>query len=110
MNEIYGKSKIVLIPSLVDETFCMVGLEAMINSIPCIYSTRGNLPYLFSHGGGVGVSDKDIESWITETIKLSTDDEYYNDISSKANNASLLYDPDEQCEKFLSMVFETVNA
>jgi glycosyltransferase involved in cell wall biosynthesis len=46
IKEIYAKSRIILIPSIVDETFCRVGYEAMMNGIPTLATNSGNLRYL----------------------------------------------------------------
>ena len=46
IKKIYGNTKIILIPSLCDETFCRIGYEAMNNNIPIISSKSGNLKYL----------------------------------------------------------------
>jgi hypothetical protein len=46
IKNIYKYSRIILIPSLCDETFCRIGYEAMNNKIPIISTTNGNLKYL----------------------------------------------------------------
>ena len=46
IKKVYGNTKIILIPSLCDETFCRIGYEAMNNNIPIISSKSGNLKYL----------------------------------------------------------------
>ena len=46
IKNIYKYSRIILIPSLCDETFCRVGYEAMNNKIPIISTMNGNLKYL----------------------------------------------------------------
>jgi glycosyltransferase involved in cell wall biosynthesis len=49
IKKIYQMSKIILIPSLCDETFCRIGYEAMMNGIPIISTTSGNLKYLLDN-------------------------------------------------------------
>ena len=46
IKKIYSNTRIILIPSLCDETFCRIGYEAMNNNIPIISSKSGNLKYL----------------------------------------------------------------
>jgi hypothetical protein len=46
IKNIYKYSRIILIPSLCDETFCRIGYEAMKNKIPIISTMNGNLKYL----------------------------------------------------------------
>lgn len=43
MNEIYGISDVVVIPSKCEEAFCMVGLEAMAMGLPIIATNSGGL-------------------------------------------------------------------
>ena len=43
---IYKKTKIMLTPSLCDETFCRVAYESKMNNIPIISTKSGNLKYL----------------------------------------------------------------
>lgn len=46
VNEIYDKTKILLCPTQLDETFCRVVYEAFKNRIPVIFSNCGNLSYI----------------------------------------------------------------
>ena len=43
---IYKKTKILLVPSICEETFCRVAYEGMINKIPILSTLNGNLKYL----------------------------------------------------------------
>lgn len=47
MKMVYRETKIVLCPSIVDETFGRVAMEAVANKIPLLVSETGNLKYLF---------------------------------------------------------------
>lgn len=46
VKEIYKVSEIVIVPSLVDETYCRVAYESMMNNIKTISYNNGNLKYL----------------------------------------------------------------
>lgn len=46
VNEIYDKTKILLCPTQLDETYCRVVYEAFKNRIPVIFSNCGNLSYI----------------------------------------------------------------
>ena len=50
-REIYALSRVVLVPSVFNETFGRVAAEAMINGIPPIASDRGALPETVADGG-----------------------------------------------------------
>lgn len=83
---IYNKTRIMIIPSLCDETFCRVGYEAMINKIPTISSNNGNLKYLLKDYAIF--IDKDPYKWTCEIEKLYFNDNLINEFKSK--NISIL--------------------
>uniref|UniRef100_A0A6C0BPY8 Glycosyl transferase family 1 domain-containing protein n=1 Tax=viral metagenome TaxID=1070528 RepID=A0A6C0BPY8_9ZZZZ len=51
IREVHCRTRVMLIPSLVDETFCRVALEAMINGIPIVTTGAGNIKYLVGDAG-----------------------------------------------------------
>lgn len=103
MSEIYGDTKILLVPSLVDETFSMVALEGMMNGIPVIASTAGNLPYLVK-GGGFVLNPTDIDIWEGTIRSLLSDDDFYKEVSSSAIIDSQEYSPEKCFEKLLNIL------
>jgi glycosyltransferase involved in cell wall biosynthesis len=74
--EIYKKTKILLAPSLCDETFCRTVNEAMMNGIPVITTGQGNIKYLVGERGLVYQKDN-IDGWVDEIKKLYYDNNYY---------------------------------
>lgn len=100
--DIYEKTKIMLVPSIVDETFSMVALESMWNEIPTIVAPNGNLPYLVESGGFV--LDLDVEIWKETISQLLNDKEYYNIMAEAAKTRSRDFSPDKELDKFLKMV------
>jgi glycosyltransferase involved in cell wall biosynthesis len=107
MAEIYAQTKILLAPSLVDETFSMCSLEAMSNKIPVLASPNGNFQFLIEDGGFLLDTDN-IELWVKTIKELMNDKELYLDISKKAYNISRKYDPQIELEKFEKMVSELI--
>lgn len=69
---IYKNTRILLIPSLCDETFCRVAYEGMVNRIPILSSKNGNLKYLL----------KDYALFIEDLNKI----EWLNQIEYMYNN------------------------
>lgn len=65
IQEIYKISRIILVPSIVDETFCRVGYEAMMNGIPTFSSNAGNLKYLLN-GYANFIDPNDHNKWLNE--------------------------------------------
>jgi len=61
LTDIYRNTKILLIPSLVDETFCRVAYEGMSLGIPIISTKCGNLKHLL-HNYAHFIAPDDIEN------------------------------------------------
>ena len=103
VSEIYRQTKILLAPSLVDETFSMVALEAMANGIPVLASQNGNFPYLIN-GGGMTLSTDDVNLWIQTIKRLFSDKESYNILSENALQVASLHLPEVELKKFEDLV------
>jgi glycosyltransferase involved in cell wall biosynthesis len=96
-----------MVPSLVDETFSMVTLEAMLNRIPVIVSPRGNLPFLVDDKCGFVVPEHNYEEWAQKVNFLLEEDRYRTFVTEDAIIAiKEKYHPDVQSAKFLEMVRE----
>ncbi len=78
-------SRIVLIPSVVDETFCRVGYEAMMNGIPTLATNSGNLRYLLKDYADY-VDKYDSDAWLNKIESI-----YFN-------KKSYYVDLDFECE------------
>lgn len=70
VKDIYKDTKIILIPSLCDETFCRVAYEAQMNNIPVISTKSGNLKYLLKGYSIFLNNNSDFEQWKNEIEKL----------------------------------------
>ena len=103
MSSIYGDTSVLLIPSIVDETFSMVALEAMWNKVPVVASVNGNLPFLVEDASiTLDVDDPDL--WIKSIESLLDDEEYYKMIQDKCKERAWEFYPDKEFEKFEEMV------
>ena len=69
VKDIYKKTKILLIPSLCDETFCRVAYEGKMNNIPIISTSSGNLKYLLKNYA-LFIDNNNFEDWKKEIEKL----------------------------------------
>lgn len=83
---IYQQTKIIIQPSMVDETFCRTANEAMMNGIPIITSGQGNLKHIVGDGGLIIPVD-DVDGWVNAVNRLYTDTEYYQEMSQKSLDA-----------------------
>lgn len=64
MASVYGKTKLLLVPSVWEEGFGMVALEAQSCRIPVIASRRGGLPEAVGDGGLLVADYLDVEAWL----------------------------------------------
>lgn len=72
VREFYRDARIVIVPTLVDETFCRVAFEAAMNGIPVLCTANGYLPAML---GDTGVFlSEDSADWIAEITALYHDE------------------------------------
>ena len=87
IKNIYSNTKILLIPSLCDETFCRVAYEGMMNNIPIISTKNGNLKYLLDNYA-IFIDTLDCNIW-----KMNIENIYYsNNIYTFNKNNNILYE------------------
>ena len=84
MREIYGKCKLLLVPSVWEEAYGRVATEAQVSGIPVVASTRGGLPEAVGSGGILLDPAGPIEPWVNSVRKLWSDKAYYNELSAAA--------------------------
>jgi hypothetical protein len=74
IKDVYSKTKILLVPSICDETFCRVAYEGMMNNIPIISTRNGNLKYLLDNYA-IFIDSLDCFIWKNEIEKLYFSDD-----------------------------------
>ena len=84
LSEIYDQTRILLVLSLVDETFCRVAYEGMAMGIPIISTNYGNLPNLLSGYGQI--LDDNYRHWIDAINSSYTDLTSLNQQSQRPKN------------------------
>ena len=72
VKDIYKKTSIVLFPSIWDEPFGRVPIEAGINGIPTIASNRGGLSESVGKGGILIDNPYDINAWLSAIQKIES--------------------------------------
>jgi glycosyltransferase involved in cell wall biosynthesis len=107
VRQIYSETRVCLVPSLCDETFCRVALEAMQNGIPVVTTGRGNIANIVGDSGFVldfdGDFPQDISPWVEAVQRLCTDDTFYLEKSLATRNKAKEFD-----EKIVSNAFATL--
>ncbi len=102
MRDIYTTTKILIVPSLVDETFCRVINEGLMNGIPIVTTGAGNIKYLVGDAAII-LSPEDPSLWKQTIRDLYYDKELLNKYSQKSLFQYSLFS-----EKIASSQFNTL--
>lgn len=91
---IYRRTRLLLIPSICEETFCKIGYEGMINKIPILSTRNGNLKYLLKDYS-IFMDDDNKEEWKNQIENI-----YYNiNFLKKYENLEINQNMEEIIEK-----------
>jgi glycosyltransferase involved in cell wall biosynthesis len=82
--EIYAKTRILLVPSVVEEGGPRVVREAQLNGIPVFGSPRGGVPEMVGTGGIIIADYQDARAWANAIRMLLDDAEAYQSLSDAA--------------------------
>jgi len=104
MHAVWEQTRILLVPSLVAESFGRVCVEAGINGIPVIASDRGGLPE--AAGPAAVIPVEDIKAWQQEVYKLMTDSKYYATRSASAREHATQFDVVTSTDRFARLAEE----
>ncbi len=108
-EDVYSKTKILLIPSLWHEPFGRMAVEAMINGIPCIVSNKGGTPHIVNGAGIIVDNVNDINAWVKSIERLITDKKEYKRLSKRAKERARHFDYNTQMTKIKNIMKEIYN-
>jgi hypothetical protein len=78
MRPLYAQARVVLVPSMCEETFGRVVVEAQINGVPALASNRGALPQVVGDGGLVLDHHASGQEWASALLRLYASPEPYS--------------------------------
>jgi glycosyltransferase involved in cell wall biosynthesis len=84
MRSIYRDTKILIMPSLVEETFGRVAVEAQASGIPVLTRDIGALAWTVGDGGIVIPSQAPHSEWEEALRRLLSDNAFYSILSKSA--------------------------
>jgi glycosyltransferase involved in cell wall biosynthesis len=84
MRSIYGMAKIVLVPSVCEESWGRVCTEAQCSAVPVLASNRGGLPESVGPGGLLVDIDAPLAEWLAALSMLWDDAGAYRRLSEAA--------------------------
>ena len=84
IHSLYGSARLLMMPSVWEESFGRSALEAQHAGIPVIASHRGGLPEAVGDGGLLIEADADIGTWVAAIERAWNDDALYQELTEKA--------------------------
>lgn len=108
MKHIYMKSRIVLLPSLVDETFCRVAYECLSNGIPVLTTGKGYIKYMIDIPELI--IGENVEDWKNNVLDMYNNKDKLISTSSKLLKLAEKYPKDYSKNKIVEMVSLTKSA
>jgi glycosyltransferase involved in cell wall biosynthesis len=106
MREAYARARLVLMPSIHEETFGRVVAEAQLSGIPALTSDRGALPEILGAGGLAVPLDAGFDAWLAAFNRLWDDRTLYDRSAAAARAAAAAPDraPDRIADRFLDLL------
>ena len=89
MRQIYGQTRLMLVPSMWEEGFGMVAIEAQSCGIPVIASARGGLPESVGDGGVLIEDYRNVGAWIAAIGEVMNDGRTYDAYAARARRHAL---------------------
>lgn len=106
MKDIYADTKILLVPSIVDETFCRVANEGLMNGIPMITTGAGAIRDML--GDSALYLGEDPQLWVDAVRSLYGSKKRITTMSKKALSRYQLFSEDASRLSFVQMTTDAV--
>jgi len=111
IQSIYRQTKLLIVPSVWEEAFGRVVIEAQSCGIPVIASTRGGLPESVGSGGVCVDNYLNIDAWLTAIKQITLDEKNYRFLVKKAQEhaADKQFSTQYAATQFLDICGEPLN-
>ena len=122
-RQFYKVTRVLLAPSLWQETFGRVTAEAMINGIPVLSSNRGGLPEVVNQGGflfdipkaytpdtQVMPTAEEVEPWLQTILRLWDDESFYVQACLRARVEAEKWKPERLADQYQEYFWNVVGA
>lgn len=105
MQQVYARTRVLLVPSVWEEGFGMVAVEAQSCGIPVIATARGGLPEAVGNGGVLIDDYRNVDAWIAALNGLLGDAATYADCSARAlaHARSDAFAPRQLAQRFMDV-------
>jgi len=110
MRPIYGKTRLLLVPSVWEEAFGRVAIEAQSCGIPVIASARGGLPESVGEGGILIRHYRDPQAWVNAIKRVLSEQNLYDALANRAlrHARSDMFTPSYAAHRFYEICSETL--
>jgi len=105
-KKIYSKSSLLIVPSLWEEAFGRVCVEAMGNGVPCIVSDRGGLPEAVADAGVVINDPNNIELWIGSIERILNNKNLRSEMVNRGKEHVRIFDSHSSFVKLQKIIEE----
>lgn len=104
MRQVYRQTRLLLAPSVWEEGFGMVAVEAQSCAIPVIASVRGGLPESVGDGGLLIKDYRNVDAWVAALRSVLGSPDRYAGLSAKAlaHARSEDFSPPDLARRFLA--------
>ncbi|MBI3514249.1 MAG: glycosyltransferase [Proteobacteria bacterium] len=104
MRALYGRARLLLMPSLWEEGYGRSALEAQLSGIPVLASTRGNLRETVGAGGLTVDLHAPLEDWLAALDALWTDADGRYAAAARLHARRADADPERIVERFIALL------
>lgn len=114
-------TRVLIVPSIIEEAAGRVAMEAMINGIPALVSNKGGLPEIVKDTELVlplpkeatiemrkPLKSKDTDNWIRKIERLFDEPLYYSEISKSAKNLAKEHYAEQKTLSVLQALFQEI--
>ncbi|MBQ4081201.1 MAG: glycosyltransferase, partial [Thermoguttaceae bacterium] len=122
-REIYRQSKILLIPSLCEETFCRVAVEGALNGVPIVGSDRGALPEVvgnksltlsvparFTASTRIVPELSEVAPWIKAIVSLWNDEDKRKAVGAELRRYAARFSSENSVARTIELLRKTADA
>lgn len=105
MRQVYARTRLLLVPSVWEEGFGMVAVEAQSCGIPVIASNRGGLPESVGEGGVLVDDFRNVDTWVVAIEAMLNDEAAYRELAARAlaYARSPAFSPNRLSQRFLEV-------
>jgi len=104
MRAVYGRTRVLIVPSQWEEAFGRVVLEAQASGIPVIASRTGGLPEAVGDGGILIDEYRNPVRWLSALQGLLDDRSSYRILSKKAIDNTRRFDLHRELDRFINSI------